>query len=82
MTKLQEQMMQLISDMPEENLKVLVNFIQIFVQPQNETDMSASKQLLNTTSKRIGIAEGENLYDHNYDIDEYNDEIAKIFGVI
>ena len=33
-------------------------------------------------SKRIGIAEGEELYAPDYDIDEYNGEIAKMFGVV
>ena len=33
-------------------------------------------------SKRIGIAEGECLCDPEYDFDEYNDEIARMFGVV
>ena len=33
-------------------------------------------------SKRIGIAEGEELYAPDYDIDEYNEKIAKLFGMV
>lgn len=80
MSELQRQVMEMIEEMPEENLKVLVNFMQIFVQPN-------SKPLVTTHSskkaaKRIGIAEGERLYAPDYDIDEYNGEIAKMFGAI
>lgn len=32
-------------------------------------------------SKRIGVAEDEELYTPGYDIDEYNEEIARLFGV-
>lgn len=31
MSELQKQVMEIIEEMPEENLKVLVNFMQIFV---------------------------------------------------
>ena len=34
------------------------------------------------TVKRIGIAESEELYDHDYDFDEYNDEIQKMFELV
>ncbi len=30
--------------------------------------------------KRIGIAKGQYLYDHDYDFDEMNHEIAVMFG--
>ena len=33
-------------------------------------------------TKRIGIARGQNLYDDDYDFDEMNPEIAKMFGVM
>mgnify|MGYP001086549637 FL=1 len=80
MSELQRQVMEMIEEMPEENLKVLVNFMQIFVQPNNKplADVHSVKK----ASKRIGIAEGEKLYAPDYDIDEYNGEIAKMFGAI
>ena len=80
MSELQRQVMDIIEEMPEEDLKVLVNFMQIFIQPNNKPladAHSAGKAL-----KRIGIAEGEELYAPDYDIGEYNGEIAKMFGVV
>ncbi len=35
---------------------------------------------ITTDCKRIGIAKGQDLYDHDYDFDEMNDEIAAMFG--
>ena len=80
MSELQRQVREMIEEMPEENLRVLVNFMQIFVQPNNRplTNAHSAKK----ASKRIGVAEGEALYAPDYDIDEYNGEIAKMFGAI
>ena len=80
MSELQKLVMDIIEEMPEEDLKVLVNFMQIFIQSNNKPladAHSAGKAL-----KTIGIAEGEELYEPDYDIDEYNGEIAKMFGVV
>ena len=35
--------------------------------------------ILRNVANRIGIAEGQDLYDDNYDFDEMNLEIAKMF---
>ena len=48
------------------------------IKNQSLTAMYSLKE----TSKRIGIAEGEELYAPDYDIDEYNEEIAKMFGLV
>ncbi|MCI8798458.1 MAG: hypothetical protein HFH88_01425 [Lachnospiraceae bacterium] len=80
MSELQKQVMEIIEEMPEENLKVLVNFMQIFVQSKNKPLPAAHS--VKKASKRIGIAEGEELYAPDYDIDECNGEIAKMFGVV
>lgn len=78
MSELQKQVMEIIEEMPEENLKVLVNFMQIFIQSNNKPLIATNSP--KKPSKRIGIAEGEELYAPDYDIDEYNGEIAKMFG--
>lgn len=50
----------------EENLKVLVNFMQMFVQSKSKPLPAAYS--VKKASKRIGIAEGEELYVPDYDI--------------
>lgn len=81
MSDLQEQVMQMVEEMSEENLKVFVQFMKKFVQPKNDVIMSADTHPIKTV-KRIGIAESEELYDHDYDFDEYNSEIEKMFGAV
>lgn len=79
MSDLQEQAIEIIKQMPEENLSVFVKFMQIFIQPKSGT---SSEKAAKPGSNRIGIAEGECLCDPEYDIDEYNAEIAKMFEMI
>ena len=56
--------------------------MQMFIQSKSTIAMDEAVQSGKKNTKRIGIAEGENLYDHDYDFDEYNGEIAKMFGVM
>lgn len=74
MSALQEQVVQKISGLSEDNLQFLLEMIDRFMQPE----VREKKETVIT--KRIGIARGENLYD--YDFDEMNPEIAKMFGVM
>ena len=79
MSDLQKQAINIINQMSEENLSVFVKFMQIFIQPRNDEGHAVSEK---KQSKRIGIAGGECLCDPEYDFDEYNDEIARMFGVV
>ena len=82
MSELQKQAMEIIWGMSEENLKVLVKFMQIFIQPHSKPSAGEDMSYVKKVPRRIGIAEGEELYAADYDIDEYNEEIAKMFGVM
>lgn len=75
MSALQEQVVQKINGLSEDNLLFLSEMIDRFMQPKTKekTDMAIAGQ--------IGIAKGQNLYDDEYDFDEMNPEIAKMFGV-
>jgi hypothetical protein len=76
MSVLQEQVVQKISGLSEDNLQFLLEMIDRFMQPE----VKENKDMIIT--KRIGIARGQNLYDDDYDFDEMNPEIAKMFGVM
>lgn len=76
MSVLQEQVVQKISGLSEDNLQFLLEMIERFMQPEDKE----KKDMVIT--KRIGIAKGQNLYDDDYDFDEMNPEIAKMFGVM
>ena len=71
---LQEQVVQKVSGLSEDNLKFLLEMIERFMKP-DPIGKETSK-----ISDRIGIAKGQDLYDDDYDFDEMNPEIAKLFG--
>ena len=76
MSVLQDQVVQKVSGLSEDNLQFLLEMIDRFMQPE----VTESKNMVIT--KRIGIARGQNLYDDDYDFDEVNPEIAKVFGAV
>ena len=76
MSVLQEQVVKKISGLSEDNLQFLLEMIDRFMKPE----VKENKDMVIT--KRIGIARGQNLYDDDYDFDEMNPEIAKMFGVM
>ncbi len=76
MSVLQDQVVQKVSGLSEDNLQFLLEMIDRFMQPE----VKESKNMVIT--KRIGIARGQNLYDDDYDFDEVNPEIAKVFGAV
>lgn len=73
---LQEQVVQKVGDLSEDNLRFLLEMIDRFMQPD------AMKGKTAVITGRIGIAKGQDLYDDEYDFDEINPEIAKMFGVM
>ena len=73
---LQEQVVQKVSGLSEDNLKFLLEMIERFMKPD-----PMGKEM-SKISDRIGIAKGQDLYDHDYDFDEMNPEIAEMFGGI
>ncbi|MCM1090989.1 MAG: hypothetical protein NC092_11705 [Butyrivibrio sp.] len=75
MSALQEQVVQKIGGLSEDNLQFLLEMIDRFMQPE-------TKEKNVTVVGRIGIAKGQKLYDDDYDFDEMNPEIAKMFGVV
>lgn len=76
MSVLQEQVVQKISRLSDDNLQFLLEMIDRYMQPE----VGEKKDMV--IKKRIGIAKGQNLYDDDYDFDEMNPEIAKMFGVM
>ena len=74
MVTLQEQVVQRVNSLSEDNLQFLLDMMNRFMK----SDFSEKEIKMN--AKRIGIAKGKDLYDHDYDFDEMNHEIAAMFG--
>lgn len=72
MSTLQMQAYEMIGQLSENKLQLVVDIMKNF---SPSTEQVAAK----STSKRIGIAKGEFVVPD--DIDECNEEIAKMFGV-
>jgi hypothetical protein len=75
MSVLQQEVVDKITNLSDDNLLFILDMINRFMKPEDE-----GKNV--SISKRIGIAKGQDLYDDEYDFDEMNDEIAKMFGVM
>ena len=76
MTMLQQQAIQIIDDMPDEKLQTLIDLMKMLIKPNSEAKSNKNRAF------RIGVASNQDMYDPDYDIDEYNPEIAKMFGVV
>lgn len=76
MLTLQEQVLQKVNALSEDNLRFLLDMIERFMLPDTVEKKTT------VISNRIGIASGQDLYDDEYDFDEINPEIAKMFGVV
>lgn len=74
MLTLKEQVVQKVNGLSEDNLQFILEMINRFMQ-SDPTEKRAVP-----VSKRIGIAKGQDLYEDDYDFDEMNPEIAKLFG--
>ncbi|MCM1387288.1 MAG: hypothetical protein NC231_08180 [Bacillus sp. (in: Bacteria)] len=81
MSVLQSQVIQSLDGLSEDNLQFLLDMIQRFMKNDKIKEKSNDKSVIvNSSIRRIGSLEGQNLIDADYDIDECNDEIAEMFG--
>lgn len=82
MSILQRQVIQSLNGLSDDNLRFLLEMIQRFMIPSENKGENVDKLVMNKNIvRRIGSLEGQDLIDADYDIDECNDEIAKLFGV-
>lgn len=78
MSALQSQVIQSLNGLSDDNLQFILDMIQKFMKPANVEKATNNKANI----RKIGIFEHEDLYDEDYDFDECNEEIAKMFGEI
>lgn len=83
MSTLQRQVIQSLDGLSDDNLKFLLDMIQRFMKPAEADEKTLNRVKADRSNiRRIGSLEGQNLIDEDYDIDECNDEIAEMFGVM
>ncbi|MBS5284955.1 MAG: hypothetical protein KHY46_14025 [Clostridiales bacterium] len=67
MSALQSQIIQSLNGLSDDNLQFILDMIQKFMKPVNTENTVDSK----TNIRKIGIFEHEDLYDKDYDFDEF-----------
>lgn len=83
MSTLQRQVIQSLNGLSDDNLRFLLDMIQRFMKPTETVEENTKMQETNKNNIcRIGSLEGQKLIAIDYDIDECNGEIAKMFGVL
>lgn len=75
MSVLQQEVVDKVTKLSDDNLQFILEMINRFMQPEEQDEKEVD-------FKRIGVAKGQKLYDDDYDFDEMNDDIAKMFGVM
>ena len=75
MSVLQQEVVDKVTKLSDDNLQFILDMINRFMQLEEKDEMEVD-------FKRIGVAKGQRLYDDDYDFDEMNDDIAKMFGGI
>ena len=82
MSTLQKQIAQSLNGLSDDSLRFILDMIQRYVMPAESTGMSIDyDRIVSEKKRRIGSMKGQKFIADGYDIDECNDEIARLFGV-
>lgn len=81
MSTLQMEFMKTIEGLSDDTMRMLLEVVKQVVLPLDHKDIDGSASEQQGKLRRIGSLKGQKLIADGYDIDECNDEIAKMFGV-
>jgi len=81
MSALENQILQSLNGLSDDSLHFILDMIQRYVIPAEAgaAPQSASVQL---GSRRLGSMKGQKFIADGHDIDDYDDEIARMFGAV
>lgn len=79
MSTLQKQVIQSLNGLSEDSLKFILDMIEKFIKPVNTIKANPTAM---AKVRQIGIYKPDELYAPDYDIDEDNAEIARMFGEV
>ena len=81
MSTLQNQITQSLEGLSDDSLRFILDMIQRFVMPAESKSMSIDYDVAKQEKKRrLGSMKGQKFIADGHDIDECNDEIARLFG--
>ena len=82
MSTLQNQITQSLEGLSDDSLRFILDMIQRFVQPSESRSVSINYGVVTQGKKRrLGSMKGQKFIADGHDIDECNDEIARLFEV-
>ncbi len=81
MSALENQILQSLNGLSDDSLRFILDMIQRFVMP---ADSGTARQSTSAQPdiRRLGSMKGQKFIADGHDIDDYNDEIAQMFGVV
>ncbi len=81
MSTLQNQITQSLEGLSDDSLSFILDMIQRFVMPAESKNKSINYNVVQGKKRRLGSMKGQKFIADGHDIDECNDEIARLFGV-
>ncbi len=81
MSTLQNQITQSLEGLSDDSLSFILDMIQRFVLPTEAKKTDINYDIVQGKKRRLGSMKGQKFIADGHDIDECNDEIARLFGV-
>jgi hypothetical protein len=81
MSTLQAEFMETIEGLSDDTMKILLEVVKQVVLPLEHKENNGNSIDYKSKPRRMGSLKGQKLISEGYDIDESNEEIAKMFGV-
>ncbi len=81
MSTLQMEFMETIEGLSDDTMRILLEVVKQVVLPLDHKGNVGSSSECQSKPRRMGSLKGQKLISEGYDLDESNDEIAKMFGV-
>ena len=81
MSTLQMEFMEIIEELSDDTMRILLEVVKQVVLPLDHKESVVSSSEHQNKPRRMGSLKGQRLIAEGYEIDECNDEIAKMFGV-
>jgi hypothetical protein len=73
--------METIEGLSDDTMKILLEVVKQVVLPLEQKENNVNSVDYKSKPRRMGSLKGQRLISEGYDIDESNEEIAKMFGV-
>ncbi len=81
MSALENQILQSLNGLSDDSLRFILDMIQRFVMPA-ETGAVRQNASARPDVRRLGSMKGQKFIADGHDIDDYDDEIARMFGAV